>query len=337
MFGDVFGSLTVSAMTGADFVVSDLPLAGGSRRVKVAEHNRALPTDRVYFLHHHFHNAIRTDRAPAMGLPTVVSLGSPVDQYTIGFEKTFDCGNWSVEARMPFVNDFEIRSASPAAPLISDFEILGGEIGNLSVIVKRLLYTTCDAALAAGLGINTPTGSDVTGTLPITVPSVMYRVRNDAVHLQPFVALTASPSDEFFYHAFAQIDFATNGNRIDAVDGLGGMDSGVVNDQTLAYLDVGAGYWLYQNPCSDYWTGVAAVAELHYTTTLQDADSVPLFGGTLDFGNAAGRFSVLNVTAGIHAEVTEQTSLRVGGVFPLDEEDDRFFDSEIQVSLIRRF
>ena len=180
-----------------------------------------------------------------------------------------------------------------------------------------------------------PTGSDLTGALPFF--TVNYRVHNDAVHLLPFLALTATRSDAFFYHAFAQIDIATNGNRVEAANGIGSTESGVVNDQTLTYLDLGAGYWLHRNPCSDYLTGVAAVAELHYTTTLQDPDSVSLFGGVLDFGNAAGRFNVLNVTAGIHVEVTEQTHLRFGGVFPLGEDNDRFFDSEIQASLIRRF
>lgn len=337
MFGDTFGSLTVTAMTGFDFVVSDLPLGGGNRRVKVAEHNRAQPTDRVYFLYHHFHNAFRVDRSPAMGVPTFISIGSPLDQYTVGAEKTFDCGSWSIEVRMPFVNDYEIRSASPAMPMTPDFNLFGGDIGNLSVILKGLLFSSCDAAVSAGLGINTPTGSSVTGALPVAAPAVTFSVRNDAVHLQPFVAMTATPTEDLFMHAFGQIDIAANGNRVSAMDGMGAVDGGVVQDQTLAYFDIGAGYWLRRDDCAAYFTGLAAIAEFHYTTSLQDADTVPLLGGALDFGNAMGRFDVVNLTLGLHAEVTPETSARVGTVFPMFSDDNRFFDSEVQVSLIHRF
>ncbi len=46
---------------------------------------------------------------------------------------------------------------------------------------------------------------------------------------------------------------------------------------------------------------------------------------------------MLNLTLGIHAELRGQTKMRVMGVVPLSNGDDNFFDSEIQVSVIREF
>jgi hypothetical protein len=52
MMGDFFSGESIAVQTNAiveNFVLGDLPVAGGSRNTKVAEHNRAIPTDRVYF------------------------------------------------------------------------------------------------------------------------------------------------------------------------------------------------------------------------------------------------------------------------------------------------
>ena len=86
VFGDSF--IPVSAkfnIPGAtDFAKADLPLGGGMRRFK-NEHARALPTDRVFFLYNHFHNALRLQTQNT-------STTDNVDQFTFGFEKTSDDG-----------------------------------------------------------------------------------------------------------------------------------------------------------------------------------------------------------------------------------------------------
>ncbi|MFT5327733.1 MAG: hypothetical protein ACI8P0_005626, partial [Planctomycetaceae bacterium] len=43
-----------------------------------------------------------------------------------------------------------------------------------------------------------------------------------------------------------------------------------------------------------------------------------------------------NLTAGVHSEWSGNTAVRVAVVVPLDR-DERFFDSETQVSVIRRY
>jgi hypothetical protein len=99
------------------------------------------------------------------------------------------------------------------------------------------------------------------------------------------------------------------------------------------------GYWLSRNPCADWVTGLAGVVELHYTTTLQDADIVT--GTTssrfFSFGNFSNYVDVLDLTVGLHAELGNQTLCRVAGVVPLRTGDDRLFNGEVQVQLERRF
>ena len=84
-------------------------------------------------------------------------------------------------------------------------------------------------------------------------------------------------------------------------------------------------------------TGLSAVAEFHYTTTLQNSDRFNPFPGTVDFGNFDNQMDIVNVTAAVHAEIANNLTLRVGGAFPLTDEFDRLFDAEVLVQLSRYF
>lgn len=327
MFGDVFPQQSVAFFSGDGLVTADMPLAGASRRVKVAEQNLAMPVDRVFFHYHHFHNALNLERSLGPGGPVTSFSSSPVDRYTVGFEKTFCCGLWSVEVRLPLTGEETISTW--------DLELAGGHVGNLAVILKRLVCENELGAVAAGLAIDAPTGSDVTGCLPPA--DVTFSVHNDAVHLSPYVGILSAPS-EFYYHGFVQLDVPLGGNRVEVEDFSAAVkDMGSLNEQVLLYVDVGAGCWLLRRPCAEVCTGVAMTAELHYTTTFQNADTVPQLGGVPQFGNAANRMDVVNLTVGLHCELADQAQLRVGGVCPLASDDDRFFDSELVASAIWRF
>jgi hypothetical protein len=114
-------------------------------------------------------------------------------------------------------------------------------------------------------------------------------------------------------------------------------------------IDVGGGYWLYRNPSKRRsLSGLAALAELHYTTTLDDADIVtvpetPIRTGTqanpigpLDpprLGNLANRLDILNVTVGTQMLFGENIAVAVGYVAPLRDDFDRTFDGELNVQL----
>lgn len=295
-------------------ILVDVPPAGGSRHVKIAENNKALPMDRVYFEYHHFQNALQS------GGPWGRTFS--IDRYTLGLEKTFRDGLWSAEFRMPFGGAYSYT--------VPGLGVEGAEVGNLAITLKRLLYSTSSTSVAGGLGIGVPTGGDITGQ----TWGGDYALYNDAVHLSPWLGFLRAPNDRLFYQGFLQVDVATNGNRVD----LDGSRIGTLCDQTLMFVDLETGYWLYRDPYARCLNGLASILELHYTTTLQDADVVSGSDGfqSLTFTNMYNRVDVLNLTVGLHAEMGK-TALGVGAVFPLSTSTNRTFDAEVQMFLNRQF
>ena len=162
-------AVSVSFSSGDGSATADLPLGGASRRVKVAEHNEALPVDRVFLHYQHAHNALHWERSPPTGGPVIADANAPVDRYTVGVEKTFCDGGWSVELRMPF--------STADVPPVPGLELAGGNVGNLAVILKQRVYENELGAVAAGLAIDTP-------TFPKTPFHDMVRARLTAVSIK---------------------------------------------------------------------------------------------------------------------------------------------------------
>lgn len=355
---NMFGDLALTTTTVLQFIdvqfgtqsiegTAEIPLAGGSRTGKLAENDLALPMDRVFFSYNHFHNVFEVAQEPlgppGFPQPPVVRQQS-IDRYTIGAEKTFLGGWYSIEIRMPFNGTFDTNLPTSG--------ISGGNVGNLAVLVKSLLFQNDNTGIGVGLAIETPTASDVDSRIgPVNIHFL-----NEAVHLLPFIGFLWAPgdpswgwSDGLFLSGFAQIDIATNGNTVQFV-GPGGValgDLGKFNEQNLLFLDLAMGYWLYRDSDAPRLTGLAVVGEVHYVTTVQDSDflvgagAIPGFPGGFAgtaIGSPDNRFDVVNGTIGIQALLFDASSLRVAGVFPLGTgEDERFFDSEVQVQFNRRF
>lgn len=328
MLGDFFGQGGQIQKTGQfPSPTADFPAAGGGRRFKVAENNKALPMNRVYFTYHHFHNALTFDPGTLMpGGPQDASVG----RYTIGLERTFADDQWSVDIRMPFYETYQATAPG--------FQVQAGEIGNLSVAIKRLIAASDDAALAAGLGVETPTGSNA---ISLIDTSTIVTQHNQAVHLSPYVGYLRLPTDACFYHAFLQLDVPLNGNSVGFVDPVWNQSGmlGTLNDQTLLHVDLSVGHWLYRNPDAPVLTGIASLVEFHYLTTLQDADTfnTVVLGNPIQLGILLNRVDMANITVGLHASLFGNTTLRVGSVFPLQNSAERPFDAEINVSLNRYY
>ena len=353
MFGDFFQSggdlvfqpnriLSANGLVQTAGSIS-IPSAGGSRRVKIAENNKSMPADRLVFSYSHFENALQftesTLNPAGPNLPPLrtTTRTMPVDRYTLGFEKMFLDDQWSCEVRMPFQGAVGFESPDIAGA--------GGQIGNLAIILKRLMYSDDDLAVAAGLGIDIPTGSDFTLTdsvpgLPLPSNNIVFH--NDSLHLLPYAGFLFGGDRPYFINAFAQVDFAANGSRID-VGPVGGNTQtlGRFNEQNLLFLDLGTGYWLYRDEYSEgRLTSLAALLELHYTSSIQDTDTVAGMAGGRPFAyaNKFNRFDILNLTSGLQAQLFNATSVRVAVVVPLGSgEDRRFFDNELQVQVNRRF
>ncbi len=329
MFGDTLPPLiSFSQREGQGNVTSPAevyraPLGGGGS-YNIAENNTAIPTDRIYFVYNNFHNAIST--SAGFGSPFARSID--LHRYVAGFEKTFLGGNMSLDVRMPLLSGFDLSNSVISSDL--------GNVGNLTMFLKGLVYSDDDVAIATGMGIGLPTGSDLrTRTIPPFGDNFVV-VRNQAVRLMPFVAATMNLSDKWFLQSFGQMNFAASGNEVVNQNGV----LGVFNEQNLLQTDIGLGRWLWQDSTRPVFTGLAGVFELHYTTTVQDTDVVGLGNGPFLSGsilNSANRQDLLNLTSGLQAQLGPLTALRVGAVVPLRNTPDRVFDSEIQVSLNRKF
>lgn len=201
-----------------------------------------------------------------------------------------------------------------------------------------------------------------------------FRIENETWGLSPFLAAVAMPTDRSFVNAFFQIDVPVNSSdwsfsetdvdleqqefirafgpqgRNPALQSANSA-SGSIEDQTLMHIDIGGGYWLYQNPYAKTLKGVAGLLELHYTTTLEDADiavvpETPITTGLGDsplnrvgplsqprLGNIANRVDILNLTVGSQFVLGRHATLAAGYVAPLRNDLDRTFDGEANVQL----
>jgi hypothetical protein len=342
MFGDDCGMTTaLVTIVGPNGQVTEsqfmLPIVGGARTTKMAENDIAMPVDRVFFNYNHYHNAFEMSQTQAFPPGTTLFRQEPIDRYTVGVEKTFFDGMTSVELRMPFNGSFDAS--------LPGMTVSNGNVGNLGVVLKGLLYQDELLGIGTGLGIDTPTGSSTDARLG----TANLRFENEAVHLLPWLGFLYAPGDPqwgwgsgLFMTGFVQVDVAANGNNVQFVDpGSGARTNlGRYTEQTLLFADLGVGHWLYRDSDAPRWTGLAVVGELHYTTSLQDTD---VLAGTANgtgavITNVANRVDVLNGTIALQALMFDASSLRVGGVFPLGSDPERrFFDAEVQVQFNRRF
>jgi len=289
---------------------SGFPAGGGASRSKIAENSSSLPMDRLIFNYNHFHNAI----------DDTLTHSSNVDRFALGFEKTFRDEMMSIEVRMPFLADNDFGPVGMTSRN-------GSDVGNLSVTLKSVLTSDSDSLCAAGLTIDTPTSGDtiLTGPLPLVFS-------NDAVHLSPFLGFLCTPRGGNIHQGFLQIDVPTNANGL--TDGINPPTE--LLEQTLLYVDYSFGKQLYnagrsaQGSCDI--RRVLGLAELHYTTTLEDSD-VALLGMNNQVTSRGNRLDVVNLTFGLHTEFTNGTQLRLATVAPITDGDDRFFDFEFQAQL----
>ena len=322
MIGDFNGlssQITVQYDDGAEGTVN-VPIAGGDRRFKVSEDNNPIPTDRLFFDYNHFANtALAAD-----------DQLHDLNRFTFGLEKTFLDGLVSLELRLPFAEGLNsVQSFEPGAGLT------GSEFGNIPLVFKCLALQTERHAVGMGVAAVLPTAND--GRVRDDFGRDLLVVRNQAVHLEPFIGWLWTPNDKLFVMAFGQIDFDTRGNDVLVPDFDPSTQArtmrlaGVYHDQNLGYADLKIGRWLYRNREAHWLTGIAPTIELHYATTLQDTDEVA--GVT----NPANRVDVLDLTGGLHIELCERSTLTVAGSAPLRLGSDRVYDGEVMVQFNRRF
>jgi len=317
MIGDTLGLgyffVSRSAVGGGEKIVGNVPV--GDATVKIGDDTSPLPVDRVFFDYNHFHNALVSANGADVSL----------NRYTFGFEKTYFDGMTSIELKAPLdggLNDTQFVNGTTA-------QNEGTLFGTMALTPKVLLHRNDCWAMSAGLAIGLPTSPDAV----LRNAGSSLRVTDDSLHLAPFLGWLVTPNDRWFAISYLQFDFDTNGNRVFADN----VFQGRVQDPTLMYVDLSVGYWLFNDNCScgsgQFLTGLAPLVELHYTTTLQNADQ--LQGIIMPVSQ---RVDILNLTAGFFFKLGPSAGLTVAGVAPLRTQvGDKEFDAEVLVQFNRWF
>ena len=289
-----------------------LPIAAGDGGFKISNNDNPVPTSRLFFEYDHATNAL-PDTTPG-GLLNF-------DRYTLGIEQVLFWDSASVELRLPIAQGL-ISDLGPA-------EASGTAFGNIPLVYKQVLWSDQGTFLSAGLAVVTPTAPEAVIHTP---EGLAYVVRNESVHLGPFLGLLFKPDPRAFFEGFVQADFVTNGDAV--FQNVGGTLTklGVYQAQTLLSVDLKAGYWLYRGCESDILLGIAPSLEVHYTAAVQDTDTA----GPVT--NPFNRTNVVDLTAGLHVEFDHGTDLSIGVSVPLNRTDgDRPNDNEVLVQLNQRY
>ncbi|QDS97627.1 hypothetical protein [Adhaeretor mobilis] len=181
------------------------------------------------------------------------------------------------------------------------------------------------------------------GLVGISQTAFQYQYENDTVYLSPFAAWIFTPSDQqarWFHQGFLQIEVGANPSKLTTTGStrldtfLGPIDPGNfagdnfsqtpgggpvevdVFAQTLMRLNLGLGYRVTDRDPRRIVSNVVALLETHYTHTLQDSNvqQIPLeevfssgvgtvLGPTSTAGNPLRRADIINVAAGVSADV----------------------------------
>jgi hypothetical protein len=379
MIGDTGSGTCVGLGGGVQGMLSHPTLACG--RLNVSEANTPRPMDRVYYSYRHFH---RASTVSLFQFSETVDL----EQHTLAWENTFWDAIGSLELRLPVehrltseIFSFSVPNQDLIDPLIAPNGGRRTELGNMSAVLKFLIYEQDDFALSGGLGVLLPTAGGVRYAvavdglfeLPdnpgISVDSVsIFQLvfDNETVYLSPFLAWAYAPQQaRWFQQGFLQVEVAANPSQVTA-EALGinlyfqnGVPVGILNyqtpgalpidlfAQTLLRLNLGTGYHLIRPGEASWIDQLSALFEVHYTSTLEDANlsELPIqvitqigtiTPQTVTVGNQDNRVDIVNAAVGTAGQWGPWTVIN-GVVAPIREAPDRGFDFEYNLQLQRLF
>jgi hypothetical protein len=321
MVGDYLGGFVTMQIGASGGRTTPLPLPGGAiPRFKMAEDTSPMPVDRGYFIYDYYSN---------------VPLNSPsisLNAFTPGFEKTFLDGAMSVEVRLPMATTLDNTIFLNGSTHTAE-----GEIGNLGVSVKALLFYSDTVAISGGLGIDCPTARDSLCFLNQDDPAGI-QILNQSVHLLPFFGGIWTPNDRLFCLGFIQMDIDANGDSVNNVfQGSQGNqltsagNAGRYYEQTMLYLDGVAGYWVRRNDADRWINGIALFGELHGNQSLNNSPALSTQIGTMTGGN----ISILDMTVGADLQFGPLTTVTAAYCTPLTAQ--REFDGQLRLMFNRRF
>jgi hypothetical protein len=158
--------------------------------------------------------------------------------------------------------------------------------------------------------------------------------------LSPFISSLWTPNENWFVQSFVQFDFTVQGDSISRSNGqqMPSQVSAQVNNQNLARLSISGGRWFFRNDQKRFFRAMAGLVEVHYLHTMNDADNVTLsaVNGSIFTSNSGDDLHSVNLTAGLHTELTRSLDLRVAASAPLLN-NDRFHDASLMVQVNWKF
>lgn len=291
--------------------------SGGVGRTKIAEGGTVLPQSRVFFRYNHVQNVAFTN------------TGSNLNRFTPGFERSLLGGLASFELRAPFATDATTTYAYDTGAFSNGTDT---RFGNLTLYAKALLHQSERLALSGGLGIALPTAHDI--DVNYANGTSLLQVRNEAVHLQPFLGALFTPNNRFYAQGFVQYDASASGNSV-AINatGTGLQNVGKLTDPNSIFFDAGIGYWLYRSDERSGLTGIIPTVEVHQNSSVQDGDLIT--SGPFQVGNFGGSTSTTSIVAGSTLEFGSRTQLTAGYATPIGGGADRQYDGAFQIGFNR--
>jgi hypothetical protein len=333
MMGDTFVNLTDLRRTDDSREATGyLEMSGGADRLVLSQNSSPRPTDRVFFQHQHLEGIdllVRKSFGTGRGQSTLL------DRYLFGCEKTFFDGQASLELRFPFAagHDYS-RSGFPTT-------VTNSREGDISLIGKSVISETENAIVSGGIGVQIPTANGLFGR--------RFLIDHDATFVSPFLSF-ATTHEDWFCTGMLQADFTMAGDPVFSLEPASTFrfpspftrfgspfteeysKQGIYTPQHLLRVNLGGGRWLIRNADRSWLRGLAGIVELHWTSTLNDSDRIfadttsqdPANGAvstTVTIQNQENRQDLLNLTAGLHVELTEHVNARIGASVPLRKEN----------------
>jgi hypothetical protein len=315
---------------------------------------------------------LRVPVVTGLASKNTLSVGTPTGPATFLDEFTTD----------PFGNPLFNVTATPQNTLGHE----DTEFGNLTLILKSALYRdrTAGLTVSGGLGVVIPTAEDTQVRLVdyasfiiVPVPSFQrerdVRIANETASLSPFLAALYAPNPRWFTQGFAAVEVPVGGSQITYTDHfiLGANPTllapgtpgpagtivapftvqGTIHEQTLLHLDWNVGYWVYRGREDAWLSGIAPCFEVHYTSTLNNAERVQLPGnanivapnpanlavGLPETGPVVGgrssRVDIVDLTAGTTFALGRRTTLATAFTVPVTSGVNKVFDWEFQLQL----
>jgi hypothetical protein len=258
-------------------------LAPSVRGFKISENQSPLPQDRIFYTFNYYYN---------LNSAVDKRFDTPINNLRayreiLGFEKTFDQGRASFGIRMP------LDTLYASSTIQGNFAKPGGtstSLGDLSLFTKFLVRQDPNTGntISAGLVVTAPTG-------PRTFAGANYIQSIHTTTLQPFVGYLFTKG-RFYLHGFSAFEFPVD-----------------PADATLAYNDVGLGYYLYKNMEEQPTRRVTAIVpttEVHINTPLNHRNP-------FNQADVAASANVVNLTQGLSVEFNRRSILTIGIVTPV--------------------